>query len=181
MKRLRSGGMGAKAIAKQFGCSPSTVMYHTNDNSHASDRTRKRRWRAKNPIQSKLRAYRTRRGVFGKARDFQRRDGSGLSDSPSKENFTVMELLDKLGDSPKCYLTGRSIDLSEVDTYSFDHVTPAARGGDNSLENLQILRKEVNMVKSDRTVSELLALCEEILRYQGYQIIAPESSSGDLS
>jgi hypothetical protein len=43
-------------------------------------------------------------------------------------------------------------------------------GGDNSLENMQLLHPQLNTAKSDLTNEEFLNLCKEVLEHHGYQI-----------
>ena len=69
----------------------------------------------------------------------------------------------------KCYLTGRSIDIT-VDNYHFDHIIPLSKGGTCELSNLGITCPEANLSKTNLTVDEYLALCKEVLEYNGYTV-----------
>lgn len=77
--------------------------------------------------------------------------------------FTARDVIDKFGDNPVCYLTGRPIDLDATSSYHFDHIVPVSKGGGNGLDNLGLLCKEANIAKSNLSVQELLDLCKEIL------------------
>jgi 5-methylcytosine-specific restriction endonuclease McrA len=79
--------------------------------------------------------------------------------------FSAKDLLCKIGGDPKCQLTGRTIDLSDGPSYHLDHIVPKTKGGDNSLDNCQILCREANQAKADMTTAEFLSLCEEVLNY----------------
>ena len=74
-----------------------------------------------------------------KKRDFLR-----FGELSSNQNFSIEELRKKLGDNPICYLTGEPIDLLERDEYTLDHIIPRAKGGKNTLDNLGILKREIN-------------------------------------
>jgi 5-methylcytosine-specific restriction endonuclease McrA len=100
-------------------------------------------------------------------RDFQRRDGSKLS-SMREINFSFDDFLLKIGDEPKCYLSGEPINLYETKSYSIDHITPASKGGENKIENAGLISSSINKMKSDITVEEFLEKCIQVLEYNGY-------------
>lgn len=79
--------------------------------------------------------------------------------------FSAKQLLEKIGDDPRCSLTGRPIDLSDGPSYHLDHIIPKTKGGDNSLDNCQILCREANQSKAGLTTEEFLSLCAEVLDY----------------
>ena len=69
-----------------------------------------------------------------------------------------------------CYLTGEKINIHDSTSFEFDHIIPASRGGDNSLENLGLTIKIANNIKNNLTVDELLYYCKKILEYNGYDV-----------
>ena len=71
------------------------------------------------------------------------------------------------GTKLKCYLTGRDIDI-EKDQYALDHIIPVSKGGSNEIDNMGLTCVQANSSKSDMTVDEYLALCKEVLEYNGY-------------
>lgn len=83
----------------------------------------------------------------------------------SSMGFSAKQLLDKIGENPRCQLTGRPIDLSDGPSYHLDHIIPKTKGGDNSLDNCQILCRDANQAKAGMTTEEFLSLCAEILKY----------------
>jgi len=79
--------------------------------------------------------------------------------------FKPQDLLNKIGDNPVCYLTGRPINLLDGQSYHLDHIIPKNRGGENSLDNCNIACKDANQAKGNLLHSEFIVLCEEVLRY----------------
>lgn len=167
--RLRAEGKSYRQITNILNCSSATVAYHCGEGQKEKANNRRNKWVKLNPLKRKLSKFKSKNGFNGKCRDYRRRNESSLI-SKDPINFTNEELLKKIGVEPKCYLTGRKIDLYEPNQYHFDHIIPATKGGNNSLDNLGILCKEVNIMKSDFTVNELLLLCKEILEYNGYKV-----------
>ena len=61
----------------------------------------------------------------------------------------------------KCNLSG--VDLSPAMS-SLDHKLPVSRGGDNTLENLQIIHPVVNYAKARLTNDQFVAMCHAVAR-----------------
>jgi len=79
--------------------------------------------------------------------------------------FTKKEFLEKVGENPTCYLTGKKIDLNHTRSYHLDHIVPKSKGGDNSLENCQIACRAANIAKGDLSYDEFIQLCKEVLEH----------------
>jgi len=79
--------------------------------------------------------------------------------------FKVKDLLEKIGHNPKCYLTGRPINLMDGKSYHLDHIVPKNKGGSNTLDNCNIACKDANQAKGNLLYSEFILLCEEVLNY----------------
>ncbi len=89
--------------------------------------------------------------------------------------FNFQDVLDKFPDF-RCCLTGVSIDPLQPDTYEFDHMIPRSKGGNNSLDNLQLVTTTANLIKNDNAPKELLELLEKVVRHNGnFEIISPFS------
>ena len=79
--------------------------------------------------------------------------------------FKPQDLLNKIGNNPSCYLTGRPIDLMDGKSYHLDHIVPKNKGGQNSLDNCNIACKDANQAKGNLLYDEFIILCEEVLRF----------------
>ena len=92
-----------------------------------------------------------------------------------KKDYSCKEAIEHLGGyQTRCYLTGRHINIKK-DDFQLDHIIPVSRGGTNELSNMGITIPQVNQMKSDLTVDELLGLCKEILIYNNYTVIDPNT------
>lgn len=144
-------------IAKELGCSKSTISYHLADGQKkkAYDRVKKQR---------KLQPW-----LHKSERFFSEYDGKNLTYS-RKRGYDRKKLEAYLKTIDSCYLTGRPIDINDFSTYEFDHIVPRALGGDFSFENLGVARPEANRAKSDLTVEQFIELCKDVLVNFGYKV-----------
>ena len=112
--------------------------------------------------------------VKGKIRDFQRRDplinNIHKLTNQQEKNFTVEEFLKKIGNNPKCYLSGEPINLYDCEVYNLDHIISSSKGGNNFLENAELISTSVNKMKSDLSIEVFLNKCIQILKYNGYNV-----------
>jgi len=83
-----------------------------------------------------------------------------------KKDFNYLDVIEKFGQNPICYLTGKPIDYYNGQSYHLDHVIPSRLGGTNELDNMQICSKYANQAKSDLSIEELYQLCQSILDYK---------------
>jgi len=60
----------------------------------------------------------------------------------------------------KCALTG--VELTPA-TAACDHIVPVSRGGQNRIENVQIVTADVNRAKGSMTNDEFVAMCAMVL------------------
>lgn len=165
---LREQGKSYREIKKLLNCSLSTISFHCGEGQKEKNYIRHKKSIKSNVLKTKADRFKSR-NLSEKSRSFQRRDGSKLI--PREEyNFTVKDVLNKIGNSPKCYLSGEDIDISNPKSFHFDHIFPASKGGNNLLDNLGITSSIVNKMKHDLTIEEFLAKCKEILEYQGYEV-----------
>lgn len=170
--KLKKQGKTYNQIAKELQCSKSTVCYHCGSNQKEKTIARTNKFRAKNKIATKIHAF-TNKKLRDASRDFQRRIGSKNHSSylKSKSNrFNFNDVIKKFGIETYCYLSGEKINLLKDNNYSFDHIIPTSRHGDNSIENLGIVHRRLNRMKNDFMVDELLDWCIKILKFNGYKV-----------
>lgn len=188
IKELREMGYSYNQIKKELNCSKSTVVYHLGEDQKlkALKRCQKRRSLPKNTIKEKVYRFNWSRnkGVMSKIRDFQRRDNSlDMGDLLPKQiiNFTWEDFLLKIGNEHKCYLSGEPINIYNSKEYSIDHIIPASKNGDNSLENAGLISQIVNRMKNNLTVDEFIKKCIQIIEYNGYKVIKKLNGSTQLT
>lgn len=93
--KLRSEGKSYQEICQTLGCTKSTVAYHCNRTT-------------KDKVIQKNNEYRKKIPLIVKVDRFKRD-----SNNKGNCNYTTKDVIDKLGNNPRCYLTGKEIDLSD--------------------------------------------------------------------
>lgn len=116
---------------------------------------RQRQWRNENTLKVKIRNFNHPTG--------SKRKKYGDSNIRNPK-LTEKDLLEKFGNSPKCYLTGVVINLDDPSAYSLDHIIPISRGGTNDISNCGLVSKKANLLKNDLTYDELIQFCKLILK-----------------
>lgn len=175
---LRKQGKTYDEIKTILGCSKATISFHCGQGQKEKNNKRQQKNRFKqHPYTSKVYGYQYRlhktKKIFDKSSiEIQLRDkiNNFKKVINMKQNFTLQDVIDKFGENPKCYLTGEVIDIYQPKTYEFDHIIPVSRGGDNSLENLQITTKKANRAKQNMTPDEFIFLCKKVLENNNYQV-----------
>ncbi len=112
--------------------------------------------------QAKAREARKQRPFYvlkGKVSGFQSRN-----DRPPERPFSYLDVLNKFGENPKCYLTGRPVSYSDGSTYQLDHIVPSYRGGSNELDNMEIICPEANTAKSFLSLEAFKELCRAVAK-----------------
>lgn len=170
---LRLQGDSYREIASKLDCSKSLISYHCNNGKTKSKlfKYNKSRDEDKKALIKKINNFKSRHlssFITNKTSNFKRTTSSHKSivNNINEGNYGCQDVLDKIGSSPKCYLTGKPIDLSASETYEFDHIVPIKLGGTNDLSNLQICLKEANNAKGSLMLDDFYKLCEEILEYR---------------
>jgi 5-methylcytosine-specific restriction endonuclease McrA len=177
---LREQGFSYNKIKKELNCSKSTICFHLCGEEVKENFNKRQRKRRKDfPLRKKIETFliikkETKKQVV-KGESFQfimsrmkiktwHFTKNKKTGDYSKRMFTEHELLEKIGTNPKCYLTGRPIDLRESTSYALDHFKPRSKGGDNSLENCEIACIEANQAKHKMTYEEFVELCRDVVR-----------------
>lgn len=169
--RLRSEGKSFNQIHKELGCSKSVISYHCgngNEKKRVLANSKKR-----SILDRKISTFRSvmpRQVLRVKLKGFKSR---GKNDSKNNaivnnisKNYSVKDVLKKIGANPTCYLTGKKINIDDGASYHLDHIIPTAHGGTNDLSNLNICIAEANMAKGQLSLSNFYKLCEDVLKYR---------------
>ena len=164
--KLRAEGYTYKQIVATLGCSKSTVSYYCGDGQKEKTNKRTRARRSKHSSVQKLERFRevheqstfvikgTYKNPHRIFRDKIRR---------FEGDFSFEDFIEWLEEDPRCYLTGRELDLSSGSGYHFDHIVPRSKGGTSALDNLGLASPEANQAKSDLSVEEFIQLCIDVL------------------
>ena len=167
---LSKEGKSYNEISKILNCSKGTISYHLGKGQKEKTMKRKQK-RRENILVTKYEAFKYRKPKYVNemVRKFNKND-RGNYNNDIKQTFVLEDVINKFGIDTICYLSGEKINLYE-NNYSFDHIFPSSKGGDNSLENLGITHEVINRMKSDLTVDELLEWCQKILRHNNYIVV----------
>ena len=157
IKELRSEGKTYDEIEEIVGCSKSLIAYYCGFDQKRKYKDRLNKLRSKSPILKKL-------------ENFRRRKHKSKKNKNKSEKYSYLDVLEKIGENPVCYLTGDPIDIFDGMGYQLDHIVPVSRGGDNSIENLGICTKHANLSKYDMLLEEYLELCRKVLENFGYSV-----------
>lgn len=160
IRKLKKEGKSNRNIAKMLKCSETLVFYYTSEAHRKNTLAAQRRSRAKNPVMSKLEMF-TRIADKRKRTSFKR---------VNPDKLTPKQLFSILSKNPVCYLTGEKINLLDKKTYHLDHKVPRSRGGSNTLSNLGLATKAVNIAKSNLTPEEFISLCIKVISHAGYSV-----------
>lgn len=158
IREYREKGYSYQQIRRVLGCSKSTISYHLGDGQKVKAYERVKKQRMIYPWIHKSEHF------------FEKYEGKELL-TGRERGFDRKKINDYLRTVDKCYLSGRPIDVDNVNTYEFDHIYPRTLGGTNTFENLGIARPESNRAKNDLTVEEFVDLCKDVLINFGYDVI----------
>ena len=174
---LRIQGFSYDEISKELNCSKSTISFHCNDEVKNKTYERQSQRRKRNPLAKKIenflsRKYKTKgstivKGCFIKRLRIKTWHFAKIkkTNGYEKRMFNEKDLIEKIGNNPKCYLTGRPIDLKESTSYALDHFVPRSKGGDNSLDNCKIACIEANQAKHKMSYEEFVELCRDVVNH----------------
>lgn len=177
--RLRAEGKTYKEIQELTGASKGTISFHCGKGQKQKSYIRNvkskstqhpfikkiQRFQGREQKQNQLRIKKLKSKILlqNKINHFHY---NRYTKEYSKISFKIEDVINKFGTNPKCYLTGKSIDIYAPRTYNFDHIMPVSKGGDNSIDNLGICTKAANQAKSDLTLDEFYQLCEDVVNFK---------------
>jgi CRISPR/Cas system Type II protein with McrA/HNH and RuvC-like nuclease domain len=83
------------------------------------------------------------------------------SDTERTKMVNIKKVIDKYNITEEntkivCRYTGDILDWKRPEECQVDHIIPRSRGGENTLENLQIISKKANQAKGDMTHEEFI-------------------------
>lgn len=168
--KLRQEGKSYNEIKKILKCSKGTISYHCGQGQKEKTQQRQKQRRSSKPLACKLQNFKARKSLKNRTEKFSLKGQQSKSLERANMDFTEKDVLDKFGEQPTCYLTGESINFNEPKSYAFDHIVPASKGGDNSLNNLGLCSRKANNAKSDLSHQEFIDLCKQVLIHHGYKI-----------
>jgi len=185
--KLRGEGLSYRQIQVRLGCSKGTISYHcgAGQKNKTLANTKKRRLC---PLRTKMEAFKYGRKkefsnplveVFGLKKKILRtkinqfgKIGTKAKRMGYKFMFKLKDLIKKIGDDPRCYWTGRKINLNSRRSYHLDHFIPKSRGGDSSLDNCVLACREANQGHGDSLPQEYIDLSCEVAVHRGKEILA---------
>ena len=171
---LREQGLSYNQIVDKLGCSKGTVSFHLGKGQKEKTRKRLTKSRKAKPLNRKWSRFITETKAGNKVSAMSpdirsilksKRDAFSYDSKTGDYDFmfSLDQLIEKIGDNPKCYLTGKEIDLTKSRSYSLDHITPRSKGGDNSLDNCGLTCREANQAKSDLSLEDFISLCQSVV------------------
>lgn len=163
--KLRALGYNYRYIQKELNCSKGTISYHLGEGQKLKTYNRCKKSKLLNPLSKKISTYTEKKNFDNKVLKFNRPRGKQL-----KGKIFAEEVRNKIGINPICYLTGRSINILDSNSYQLDHIIPRSKGGENTIENLGIACKDANQSKRDLLLKDYLDLCKEVLEFNGYKV-----------
>lgn len=175
---LRRLGKSYKQICNIIGCSKGTVSYYCGINQKEKTKLRNQKNRVAKVICQKIGRFKKHaiKRLQNASDGFQRERIGGRKGKHLKKTFTYKDVLKRFGETTKCYISGRPINFHEPKTYEFDHIIASSKGGSNRIDNLGIACKAANYAKSNMSIDELLCLCSDILKHNGYKVTKSKES-----
>lgn len=150
--QLRQEGKSYDEIVELLRCSKSTVSYHCNPIVREAILRRNRE------------KYHDRK-LAKRITQFRRRNKGPIKTRPvdSSDRYGVKQVLERIGANPKCYITGKPIDILDTSSWTLDHIVPVCKGGPNSLDNMGLCLRQINEAKGELLLEEFVQLCRDVI------------------
>jgi 5-methylcytosine-specific restriction endonuclease McrA len=165
--KLRAEGKSYRTIAKILDCARSTITYHCGVGQKEKAKARVNKNKNAKLLINKIARF--KKSVKSRVSEFCSTRTKGKR-TYQEQPFSYKDVIEKFKESQICYLTGRQIDLNNARSFQFDHIVPSSKGGGCEIDNLGLTCKEANIAKGNLSVKEFLALCEEVLKFNGYEV-----------
>lgn len=176
---LHEQGYTQKEIANILKCAKSAVSYHIYPNERLNCIRRTKNNPIYRKITSYLSSYKREYKIYKRQINLaiqkkiyffmylkKKYKGKQMSKLPITKN----DVINKFGENPVCYLSGKKLNWEDASTYSFDHKLPISRGGESTIDNMGICDYKVNQCKNNLTPEEFIQMCKDVLLHQGYAI-----------
>lgn len=117
---------------------------------------KQKKWRMKNP--DKVKAMRQRTRLKRRFKFLANMANRNSDNKISAFDLFCLAKRQKL----RCALTG---DKLTNETISIDHIIPRSKGGKNTIENLRLVRKDINLALFTHTDEEFYFMCKSVVDY----------------
>ncbi len=182
---LKSKGYSYSQIVKELGCSLGTVAYHCGKGQKQKSQNRKtnqleyevrnsrncsrffcgdKRRKYKAP---KLTPYCITMKEADKIARMRLKNFSTNKEGIMKALTNIKKVKQKYNISEAnhtftCAYTGDTLDWKDPSGFQWDHIMPRCKGGEDTLENLQIISTNANQAKGSMTHDEFIKLCKKV-------------------
>ena len=182
---LRKQGKSYREISEELDCHISSVSYWLTPGAKERNKIKARKIRHnEHPLTQKIRNFtinkvfnedkpyttKANRRISNKVSKFFQYQSYGVPYMTHKQSFTTADLMEKIGDNPTCYITGKPIDLTDTRSYHLDHIVPRSKGGKNTLDNANICTRIANLSKNEMTYEEYVEHCRLVVEHHDSQL-----------
>ena len=177
--KLKEEGFNQSQIAKKLKCSPSTVCWHLNPEKQLKKSQERKKKIAPHMVKwqrniSRFSTAKTKNKQKREIKDLTFSDASAKfrgrlkdyakkhkSDTERTKMVNIAKVVEKYNITEEntkiiCRYTGDVLDWKKPEECQIDHEHPRSKGGENTIENLQILSKLANQAKGDMTHDEFI-------------------------
>jgi 5-methylcytosine-specific restriction endonuclease McrA len=176
---LKLKGLNQSEIALKLGCAKSTVCWHFNPEKQLKKAQQRKKkipphivkWqrnisrfstaKTKNKVKREIKELtlsEASANFRGRLKDYAKKHKSDTERTKMVNIKKVEEKYNITEENTKiiCRYTGDVLDWKRPGECEIDHTQPRSKGGENTIENLQILSKAANQAKGDMTHDEFI-------------------------